>query len=766
PRAGRRSRLRAADAARAAGAGRAGPRRLDLAVGARAAALPPRLARRAAEDPPRARPLGRVARRDLCRCAAGAGPVAAGDRPLLGRLRQAGAQPAQRRGERRGRRLHGAHGAARRAKRLRPAPPDPAAGRDARRRCRPRARGGRRDGAPECPGREPRRARGRRPRGRGAAARERPAARRAGAAAGGLADRQRPPLVRPPAARLAARRAARQRRALGLRPRRADRLAAGAGPVPDRRLVRRARADGAPRPRARRADRLGADRPSRRRGAALVTGQPRAGSDDRGSARQRGGAPGPADGKVERHARGRVDRHRLARDDGGRDPQRPRRCPGAYGPAPGGRRVSVATETRLDAAIEAATGRLLELQHPDGYWVGELESNVTMTAQHLFWHHVLGLRTPELDRKIANELLARQRADGTWAICLGGPGDLATTIEAYAALKLAGVDPGAKAREVIRSRGGIPKTRIFTKCFLALLGQWPWQRVTPIPVELVLFPPGAPFSIYNFSCWARGTFVPLAACRALRPVRHAGVDLREIGSRPGRTRRPAPPGPMRRAALREAERWVRAHQEADGSWGGIQPPWVWSILMLAALGHGFEDETFRRAVEGWEGFMVDDGDRLRPEACQSPVWDTGLAVLALRDSGLGPEHPALVKAADWLLSEEVTVAGDWAVRKPDLAPGGWAFEFQNDLYPDVDDTAVVALALRRCHRGHDAVDRGLRWTAGMQSRSGGWGAFDVDNEAFWLYKLPFCDFGKVTDEPSADVTAHALEALAPESGYD
>jgi squalene-hopene/tetraprenyl-beta-curcumene cyclase len=427
--------------------------------------------------------------------------------------------------------------------------------------------------------------------------------------------------------------------------------------------------------------------------------------------------------------------------------------------------VSVAVETRLDAAIEAATDRLLELQHPDGYWVGELESNVTMTAQHLFWHHVLGLRTPELDRKIANELLARQREDGTWAIWFEGPGDLSTTVEAYAALKLAGVDPGPEAREFIRSRGGIPKTRIFTKCFLALLGQWPWERVTPIPVELVLFPPSAPFSIYNFACWARGTFVPLAACRALRPVRHAEIDLREIGAKPGQTRSPVPPGPLRRAALREAERWVRAHQEADGSWGGIQPPWVWSILMLAALGHGFEDETLRRAVEGWEGFTIDEGDRLRPEACQSPVWDTGLAVLALRDAGLGPEHPALVRAAEWLLQEEVTVAGDWAVRKPDLAPGGWAFEFQNDLYPDVDDTAVVALALRRCHRGHEAVDRGLAWTAGMQSRSGGWGAFDIDNEAYWLYKLPFCDFGKVTDEPSADVTAHALEALAAESGF-
>jgi squalene-hopene/tetraprenyl-beta-curcumene cyclase len=431
--------------------------------------------------------------------------------------------------------------------------------------------------------------------------------------------------------------------------------------------------------------------------------------------------------------------------------------------------VTVAAErivTRLDSAIDAATERLLELQYDEGYWVGELESNVTMTAQHLFWHHVLNLRTLELDRKIANELLARQREDGTWSIWFEGPPDLSTSIEAYTALKLAGVDPGPAAREYIRSQGGIPKSRIFTKCFLALLGQWPWQRVTPIPVELVLLPANGPVSIYDFSCWARGTFVPLSACRALRPVRPAAVDLREIGSRPGKTKPAPPPSPLRRAALQEAERWVRAHQEADGSWGGIQPPWVWSILMLAALGHGFEDDALRRAVEGWEGFTIDEGDRLRPEACQSPVWDTGLAVLALRDSGLGPEHPALVRAAEWLEREEVTVEGDWAVRLPELAPGGWAFEFENDLYPDVDDTAVVALALRRCHRAHEAVDRGLAWMAGMQSSSGGWGAFDADNEAFWLYKLPFCDFGKVTDEPSADVTAHAIEALVQERGYD
>jgi squalene-hopene/tetraprenyl-beta-curcumene cyclase len=422
--------------------------------------------------------------------------------------------------------------------------------------------------------------------------------------------------------------------------------------------------------------------------------------------------------------------------------------------------------TRLDQTVDAATKRLLELQHPDGWWVGELESNATMIAEHLFWLHVLGLRDPETDRRLANDILARRRDDGTWSNWWEGPPDLSTTIESYVALKMAGVDPGDKTRDYIRHMGGVGRSRVFTKCFMALLGHWPWHRIVPIPPEMILLPPTAPFSIYNFACWARQTVVPLSVVWALRPVRPARVELREIGARPGESKRAARPSALRRRALAAAERWVKERQEADGSWGGIQPPWVWSIVMLAALGRGFEDETLRRAVEGWGSFMVEEGDRLRPEACQSPVWDTGLAVLALRDSGIGPEHPALVRAADWLIDEEVRIKGDWTVRRPDLAPGGWAFEFENDLYPDVDDTAVVALALRRCHRGHEAVERGLAWTAGMQSRSGGWGAFDVDNEAFWLYKLPFCDFGKVTDEPSSDVTAHALEALALEPGYE
>jgi squalene-hopene/tetraprenyl-beta-curcumene cyclase len=421
--------------------------------------------------------------------------------------------------------------------------------------------------------------------------------------------------------------------------------------------------------------------------------------------------------------------------------------------------VTTAELTQLDTAIERGTRRLLELQRPDGVWVGELESNVTMTAQHLFWHHYLDLRTPELDRRIANDLLARMRDDGTWSIWFEGPADLSTTIEAYVACRLAGVDPGPRTLAYIQREGGIPKSRLFTKCFMALLGQWPWQRMAPIPPELVLVPPGSPFSIYDFSCWARQTFVALSVAQSLRPVRPADVDLTAIGARPGKTRPPGRPNRLRRRAVTVAERWIRERQEADGSWGGIQPPWVWGIIALAALGNGLDDPTLGKAVEGWQGFMVSDGERLRPEACQSPVWDTALAALALRACGVPADHEALRRAGDYLLREEVTVKGDWAIRKPDLAPGGWAFEFENDLYPDVDDTAVVALALQELGRGEDAIARGLDWLVGMQSRDGGWGAFDVDNDTMWLYKIPFCDFGKVTDEPCADVTAHSLETL-------
>jgi squalene-hopene/tetraprenyl-beta-curcumene cyclase len=239
-----------------------------------------------------------------------------------------------------------------------------------------------------------------------------------------------------------------------------------------------------------------------------------------------------------------------------------------------------------------------------------------------------------------------------------------------------------------------------------------------------------------------------------------------------------PIGLLRRIAMGRAERWIVRRQEADGSWGGIQPPWVYSLMALHLNGYALDHPVMRRGIEGIEGFMVEEqgdplgvgapqGESRRLEACQSPVWDTALTVVALSDAGLSPDHPALVRAGEWLLGEEVRVSGDWRVARPALEPGGWAFEFANENYPDVDDTAEVVLALRRVSfegdsraRANEAIARAVRWTKGMQSGDGGWGAFDADNTRSLVRELPFLDFGEVIDEPSADVTAHAVEMFA------
>src|SRR5438270_6088485 len=354
--------------------------------------------------------------------------------------------------------------------------------------------------------------------------------------------------------------------------------------------------------------------------------------------------------------------------------------------------------TALDRGVELGAERLLSLQHPDGWWKGELESNATMIAEHLFLLHFLGLREPETDRLLANELLARRRDDGTWSIWFDGPADLSVTVEAYTALKLVGVNAGEASRDYICRAGGVPRTRIFTRAFLALLGQWPWRRLAHVPVELILLPADGPLSVYDFACWARQTMVALSVVEALQPVRPSAIDLTEIGGwkiEPSRT--PRPHG-LRRHAIRVAERWVRERQEADGSWGGIQPPWVWSLIMLAALGHGFEDDTFARGLAGWERFMVHDGDRLRPEACQSPVWGTALAVLALRAAGGPADDPRRQAAGSWQLGEELTVRGAWPTRRPGSGGRGLRDPARASGDPPCARLARLGPATKRCLR--------------------------------------------------------------------
>jgi squalene-hopene/tetraprenyl-beta-curcumene cyclase len=436
--------------------------------------------------------------------------------------------------------------------------------------------------------------------------------------------------------------------------------------------------------------------------------------------------------------------------------------------------VTVTVGTDLDRTLDSAVEHLLSLQKPGGWWVGELESNVTMTAQWLLLLEFLRLRDEETTRRIENELLARQRPDGLWSIYWEGEPDLPATLESYAALRLAGLDADdprlAAARRFVEERGGIGGARVFTRMWMALVGLWDWDEIPEIPPELVLFPPWGPFSAYTFACWARQTMVALSVVRHYKPVHRIPAEraCRELDLGPQKPHWTLFPRlrPGRERALRYAERWLIDRQELDGSWGGIQPPWVWAIVALVCRGHGPESPYVRKALKGWERFLVEDGDRLRPEACQSPVWDTGLALAGLRAADVPPEEPALQRAADWLVSEEIRARGDWAVRAPGVEPGGWAFEYDNDLYPDIDDTAIVAMALKETSGGGPTVARACRWLAGLQCSNGGWGAFDKDNDAAWLYKLPFVDFGAVIDPPSPDVTAHVVELLAREQGYE
>jgi squalene-hopene/tetraprenyl-beta-curcumene cyclase len=445
----------------------------------------------------------------------------------------------------------------------------------------------------------------------------------------------------------------------------------------------------------------------------------------------------------------------------------------------------------MTAASALARGRdaLLAMQHPDGWWKGVLDTNVTMDAEDLLLRQFLGVLTPEQASTTAAWIRSQQRDDGTWATFHGGPGDLSTTVEAYAALRLAGDPPDAahleKARAFILEHGGIEGTRIFTRLWLALFGVWPWAALPALPPEVMLLPPWFPLNIYDFACWARQTIVPLTVVSAHRPVRPLPFTLDELftGAAPPRRRslrtwagrfdaldrvlhgyQHHHPARLRRAALTRAERWIVARQEADGSWGGIQPPWVYSMIALALQGYPLDHPVMRAGFAGLDAFTVHEDGTRRLEACQSPVWDTAWAVLALADAGVAPDDASLVRATDWLLAEEIRVPGDWSVRRPHLAPGGWAFEFANDNYPDVDDTSEVVLALRRvAHPDADAVaaaiDRGVAWTVGMQCRDGGWAAFDVDNTRELCRRLPFCDFGEVIDPPSADVTAHMVEML-------
>jgi squalene-hopene/tetraprenyl-beta-curcumene cyclase len=461
----------------------------------------------------------------------------------------------------------------------------------------------------------------------------------------------------------------------------------------------------------------------------------------------------------------------------------------------------------LDAGIASALAWTDVEQHADGYWVGVLESNACMEAEWLLAFHILGYDCPWAGELVTG-ILNRQRPDGAWETYYEAPaGDINATVESYAALRASGMaadsEPLQRARAWIFAHGGLRKTRVFTRIWLAMIGEWPWHELPSLLPEIIRLPLWMPFNIYNFASWARATIVPLTLLTArthARPLPHDN-RLDELFPQ-GRERydyamirrgaRFSRSGlfyyadrlvkrcfgswrlPGRDRAVQRCIDWIVAHQDTDGSWGGIQPPWIYSLIALHAEGRGLDDPVIARGLAALETHWSCHryGGRMI-QACESPVWDTVLMIMAMLDCGqTHGEQPILQTAVDWLLDQEIRTRGDWSVKLPNVEPGGWAFEHANSWYPDIDDTGVVLAVLARLrddypdrHRLDAVLDRTTRWLEAMQSRNGGWGAFDKDNDSRLLADVPFSDFGEAVDPPSVDVTAHVLEGLG-ELGRD
>lgn len=455
----------------------------------------------------------------------------------------------------------------------------------------------------------------------------------------------------------------------------------------------------------------------------------------------------------------------------------------------------------LRRGLARAVDWLLGQQQPDGYWVGALESNASMEAEWLLAMHFLGVDDDPKYPGVVRAILHSQRADGSWEVFHDAPnGDLSVTVECYAALRCAGLDPDSdplrRAREWLLRRD-LGDVRVFTRIWLALIGEWPWESIPNIVPEMIYLPaPWCPFNIYQFSSWARGTLVPLMVLSARRPVRPLPPGRRLDELHPNgreatdyRIRRSShwftteglfhaldrAAGwyrrrrwhPFRERAIRLCLEWIIRHQEADGAWSGIQPPWIYALMALNVEGYALDHPVVARGLRAFDPpWAYERHGATWLQASNSPIWDTVLALLGLLESGHAPDQPAVDQAIDWLLDEQVDAPGDWQVVVRRAPSGGWAFEYENDAYPDCDDTAVALQVLaklggdRRAEpRVQGAIERATAWLEAMQSSCGGWAAFDKDNDHFLVSRIPFCDFGEALDPPSVDVTAHVIEAL-------
>ncbi|KAF0143989.1 MAG: squalene-hopene cyclase [Rhodospirillaceae bacterium] len=470
--------------------------------------------------------------------------------------------------------------------------------------------------------------------------------------------------------------------------------------------------------------------------------------------------------------------------------------------------ASTPLDEKLDEVIEAATTALIRRQAEDGHFIFELEADATIPAEYILLNHYLGTLDDVLERKLANYLCERQGTDGGWPLYEQGEANVSASVKAYYALKLVGDSIEMlhmrRARACILALGGAARCNVFTRIALALFGQVPWRAVPVMRVEAMLLPRWFPFHMDKVSYWSRTVMVPLLILYSLKPRARnpRGVDIAELFLEPAeqvRTYHINPTGSIlgnililvdkvarlcetlfprfieRKAIARALDFVVERLNGGDGL-GAIFPAMANAVMAFDALGYTHDHLWYATARQSLDKLLVVEGERAYCQPCLSPVWDTALACHALMEAGEAGSNPVIRRAMTWLKERQVLdVIGDWAVQRPNVPPGGWAFQYANPHYPDVDDTAVVVMALDQARRdlspgpewnGHDAsITRGMAWVVGMQCRNGGWAAFDAENEHYHLNHIPFADHGALLDPPTADVSARCLGMLS-QLGHD
>jgi squalene-hopene/tetraprenyl-beta-curcumene cyclase len=460
---------------------------------------------------------------------------------------------------------------------------------------------------------------------------------------------------------------------------------------------------------------------------------------------------------------------------------------------------------RVSAGMEKARDYLFSLQHEDGYWCGELEADTTLESDYIAIHTLLSTGNRSRMESAVPEIIRHQNEDGGWPIYAGGPSNISASVKAYFALKLMGYRPEhpvlVRARDRILELGGVTECNTFTKIYLCFLGQYDWEAVPAIPPEIVLFPNWFWFNIYEISSWSRAILVPLSIAYAKKPFKkipaEMGIDELFIGGRHGKHLHlkwnPKKISwrnfflllnqlihfcerfnirPLRYLAIKRAEKWMLERFEKSDGLGAIYPGILNSIIALRCLGYSTDDPQVIRALDEFEKLGIDEPGipdhsepTFRMAPCYSPVWDTAYAMFALGECGISKSDPRMVKAADWILSKEVRCRGDWAVKVRKVLPGGWYFEFNNEFYPDVDDSAMVLLGLDKVDNPreryqHEVSRRAIDWILAMQCKNGGWASFDKDNTRMVFQQVPFADHNAMLDPPTVDITGRVLEMLA------